>query len=57
MIEELQSKPHEARKLTETAIRETHKPELGQLTAHLALCQRVLEEIKAPNLPENIEKE
>ena len=43
--------------LKTAAIRETGTPQLAQLTAHLALCQRVLEEIKAPNLPENIEKE
>ena len=56
MIEELQSKLNEARKLTATVIRETDKPELAQLIAHLALCQRVLEEINTTNLPENVGK-
>ncbi|MBC8267161.1 MAG: hypothetical protein H8E36_00235 [Rhodospirillaceae bacterium] len=57
MIEQLQSKLDEAQKLTATAIRKTDKPELAQLIAHLALCQRVLQEIKATNLPDNIGKQ
>ena len=57
MIEQLQSKLDEARRLTATVIRETDKPQLAQLIAHLALCQRVLEEIKATSLPDNIRKQ
>jgi hypothetical protein len=37
----------QTRNLTSVAIRDTANPQLAQLTAHLGLCVRVLNEIEA----------
>lgn len=44
----------QTRNLTAAAIRETANPQLAQLTAHLGLCVRVLNEIESGDL--NINK-